>query len=343
MGDQSSQKSHGRLRIFYSLPFFGLILFIFVTTFPPFEVTTEVNLGVHMLQHVIIAISGVMIGYPLYKSGRIDRFKSTRFGVAGILVVASLLIFWHLPPFWDGAVENLYVHVVEHVCFLVVGVLIGICIPMIPDNFKMIVLALTISAHMFYGFSLYLISTPVYPLYSVAQQQTLGIALFAPAPAYFVGYLYLTLTRENRKLEALEFGSKVVEPRGRSLRKLIIPSLSIAMIIALIAYFSITGLIIVTAHNPVGTNISVIYIEESPVNWQYSPQVIQVVIGVNNTVEWDSHSFTFDTVTSSTGLFGSGSLAPGSTFSYTFTQPGTYNYYCQYHLWMHGTIIVKNS
>ena len=129
---------------------------------------------------------------------------------------------------------------------------------MIPDNFKMIVLALTISAHMFYGFSLYLISTPVYPLYSVAQQQTLGIALFAPAPTYFVGYLYLTLTRENRKLEALEFGSKVVEPRGRSLRKLIIPSLSIAMIIALIAYFSITGLIIVTAHNPVGTNISVI-------------------------------------------------------------------------------------
>jgi plastocyanin len=213
---------------------------------------------------------------------------------------------------------------------------------MIPDNFKMIVLALTISAHMFYGFSLYLINTPVYPLYSVAQQQTLGIALFAPAPAYFIGYLYLSLTRENRKLEALEFGSKVVEPRGRSLRKLIIPALSIAMIVALISYFAITGLIIVTAQNPLGANTSLIYIEESPVNWQYSPQVIQVVIGVNNTVKWVSHSFTYDTVTSSTGLFGSGSLAPGSTFSFTFTQPGTYEYYCQYHLWMHGTIIVRN-
>ena len=339
---QPSQESSGRLRIFSSLPIFGLILFVFVTTFPPFEVTTEINLGIHMLQHVIIAISGVMIGYPLYKSGRLDRFKNTRFGVAGIFVIASLLIFWHLPTFWDAAVESLYVHVAEHVCFLLVGMLIGICVPMIPDNLKMIVLALTISAHMFYGFTLYLISTPVYPLYSVAQQQILGIALFAPAPAYFVGYLYLNLTRENRKLEALEFGSKVVEPQGRPLRKLIISVLSIVMIIVLIAYFALTGLIIVTAHNPLGTNTSVIYIEETPVSWQYSPQVIQVVIGVNNTVEWNSHSFTYDTVTSSTGLFTSGSLAPGSTFSYTFAQPGTYDYYCQYHLWMHGTVIVKN-
>jgi len=340
--DQSSQESLGRFRIFSSLPIFGIVLFVFVTTFPPFEVTTEINLGVHMLQHVVIAISGIMIGYPLYKDGRLDRFRSTKFGVAGIFVIASLLIFWHLPIFWDGAVENVYVHVVEHACFLLVGVLIGTCVPMIPDNFKMIVLALTISAHMFYGFSLYLITTAVYPLYSVAQQQTLGIALFAPAPAYFVGYLYLSLTRENRKLESLEFGSKVVEPHGRSLRRLIIPSLSIAMIVALIAYFAITGLIIVTSHSSPGANVSIIYIEESPVNWQYSPQIINVVIGVNNTVEWDSHSFTYDTVTSSTGLFASSSLAPGSTFTYTFTQPGTYDYYCQYHLWMHGSIIVKN-
>ena len=189
---------------------------------------------------------------PCIRAENLIGSKAPNLGVAGIFVIASFLIFWHLPTFWDGAVENVYVHVIEHFCFLLVGVLIGICVPMIPDNFKMIVLALTISAHMFYGFSLYLISTPVYPLYSVAQQQTLGIALFAPAPVYFIGYLYLSLTRENRKLEALEFGSKVVEPRGRSLRKLIIPSLSIAMIVALIAYFAITGLIIVTAQNPLG-------------------------------------------------------------------------------------------
>ncbi len=168
---------------------------MFVTTFPPLEVTTEVNLGVHMLQHIVIAVSGVLIGYPLLKSGKLDRIKSTSFGIAGIFIVAGLLVFWHLPYFWDLAVQLLYVHFVEHLCFLFIGVLIGVCVPLLPDNFKMIVLALTISAHMFYGFALFLISTPVYPLYSVAQQQLLGIAMFAPAPAYFVGYLYFNLTR----------------------------------------------------------------------------------------------------------------------------------------------------
>ena len=68
-----------------------------------------------------------------------------------------------------------------------------------------------------------------------------------------------------------------------------------------------------------------------------------MVIGVNNTVVWTSHSFTYDTVTSSTGLFSSGAISPGESYSFTFSEPGVYDYYCQYHLWMHGTIIVKNA
>jgi len=314
-----------------------------VTTFPPFEVATEVNLGIHMLQHVLIAIGGVMIGYPLLKSGRLRSLQSTKFGLLGVLGIATLLIFWHLPMFWDAAVESFYVHILEHICFLFVGVLIGFCIPLLQDNMKMILLALTISGHMFYGFALYLISTPVYPLYPVAQQQLLGVALFAPAPVYFISYLYLNLTRENRKLEALEMETPKVAIPKRSIRRVIVPTLSIAMVVALIAYFAVTGIVIVTAKTPSSPNVSVIYIDESPVTWQYSPQVIHVMIGVNNTVEWDSHSFTYDTVTSSTGLFTSGSLSPGGTFSYTFTQPGTYDYYCQYHLWMHGIVVVENS
>ncbi|MDA4111601.1 MAG: DUF1404 family protein [Thaumarchaeota archaeon] len=325
-----------------NLPVFGLILFIFITTFPPLEVTTEINLGIHMLQHIIIAISGVLIGYPILKSGKIDRIKSTKFGVLGLLIIGGLLIFWHLPYFWDAAVESVIVHIVEHFCFLLIGILIGICIPMLQDNYKMIVLALTISAHMFYGFALFLISTPVYPLYTVAQQQILGIAMFAPAPAYFVGYLYFNLTRENRRLEELEFNSHS-DKRNDSSQNKIVPLLSIILMVLLVGYFAITGYVIVTASNQRSPNVSVIYIVETPVSWQYSPQTIVVQIGVNNTIQWTSHSFAYDTVTSSTGLFSSGAISPGGAFSFTFTHAGTYNYYCQYHLWMHGTIIVKNA
>ena len=284
-----------------------------------------------------------MIGYPLLKSGRLRRLKNTKFGLLGVLVIASLLIFWHLPTFWDAAVESLLVHILEHVCFLFVGVLIGFCIPLLQDNMKMILLALTISAHMFYGFALYLISTPVYPLYPVAQQQLLGVALFAPAPVYFILYLYLNLTRENRKLEALELEMPTVAIPKRSFRKVIIPTLSVLMIIALVVYFVVTGFVIVTAKAPSISNIAVVYIEESPVTWQFSPQVIHVIIGINNTVEWDSHSFTYDTVTSAYWALFLWILCPGGSYSYTFTQPGTYGYYCQYHLWMHGVVVVESS
>jgi len=341
---ESSRLDNSRLlRFFSSLPAFGAILFIFATTFPPFEVTTEINLPVHMLQHIVILIAGIMIGYPLLKSERLVRLKNSRFAIFGVLVVAALLVFWHLPYFWDAAVQSLLVHIGEHICFLLMGVLVGFCVPQLQDNLKMILLALTISAHMFYGFALYLITTPVYPLYPVAQQQLLGIALFAPAPVYFIGYLYLNLTRENRRLEAMEAGPQVVSSSTRSYRKMILPALSLLMIAALVVYFIVTGALILTAHNPQSPGLSVIYIEETPVSWQYTPQIIHVVLGVNNTVEWDSHSFTFDTVTSSTGLFSSGSLGPGDTYSYTFTQPGTYDYYCQYHLWMNGKVIVESS
>jgi plastocyanin len=331
------------VRFLSNLPVFGAVLFIFVTTFPPFEVATEINLPVHMLQHIIIVIGGVLIGYPLYKSGRLARLKNPRLAVLGIFVVGGLLVFWHLPALWDAAVENVGVHIVEHFCFLLIGVLIGFGVPQLQDNLKMILLALTISAHMFYGFALYLITTPVYPLYPVAQQQLLGIALFAPAPVYFIGYLYLNLTRENRRLEALEAGPQILSSPTKSYRKMILPSLSILMIAVLVIYFVVTGAVILTAHSPQSSTISIIYIQETPVSWQYSPQVIHVILGVNNTVEWQSHSFTFDTVTSSTGLFSSGSLGPGSSYSYTFTQPGVYHYYCQYHLWMNGEVIVENS
>jgi plastocyanin len=47
------------------------------------------------------------------------------------------------------------------------------------------------------------------------------------------------------------------------------------------------------------------------------------------------------TVTAKDGSFNSNALNAGATFTFTFTKPGTYVYGCQYHSWMHGTVIVK--
>jgi len=41
------------------------------------------------------------------------------------------------------------------------------------------------------------------------------------------------------------------------------------------------------------------------------------------------------------GIFDSGMVNAGESWSYTFDEPGTYPYYCMVHAWMQGTVIVE--
>jgi plastocyanin len=72
----------------------------------------------------------------------------------------------------------------------------------------------------------------------------------------------------------------------------------------------------------------------------YDPDNITVVIGVNNTVIWTNNDNEPHTVTASDGSFDSGNINPGATFTYTFTKPGTFRYFCTPHPWMHGYVTV---
>ena len=74
----------------------------------------------------------------------------------------------------------------------------------------------------------------------------------------------------------------------------------------------------------------------------YSPSTVTVVIGVNNTVTWTNNDNAPHTVTDK-GVFDSGNLNPGQSWSHTFSTPGTYTYTCTYHPWMTGTVIVKSG
>lgn len=74
----------------------------------------------------------------------------------------------------------------------------------------------------------------------------------------------------------------------------------------------------------------------------YSPPTITVVIGVNNTVTWINNDNAPHTVTD-TGVFDSGNMNQGQSWTHTFTTSGTYTYHCTYHPWMTGTIIVKSG
>jgi plastocyanin len=73
----------------------------------------------------------------------------------------------------------------------------------------------------------------------------------------------------------------------------------------------------------------------------YSPANFTAKVG--QAVTWVNRDVSAHTVTSTSGVFDSGIVESGATFSYTFTQPGTYQYYCTIHPWMKGTIVVTSG
>src|SRR5215471_15754070 len=64
-------------------------------------------------------------------------------------------------------------------------------------------------------------------------------------------------------------------------------------------------------------------------------------VKIGTTVTWDAEDDTPHTVASSTKLFGSNALDTGDRFSFTFTTPGVYQYFCSLHPHMIGTIVVE--
>ncbi len=73
--------------------------------------------------------------------------------------------------------------------------------------------------------------------------------------------------------------------------------------------------------------------------FKFTPAALTVPVGT--TVTWTNKDDTVHTVTSNTKAFGSEALDQGGTFSYTFTAPGTYAYFCKLHPRMTGTVTVQ--
>lgn len=78
----------------------------------------------------------------------------------------------------------------------------------------------------------------------------------------------------------------------------------------------------------------------------YNPSPLTVHVGT--TVTWTNNDHTGHTVTEGNPSgntpangFDSGILAPGKTFTHTFSSPGTIQYYCTLHPTMLGEVIVK--
>jgi plastocyanin len=74
-------------------------------------------------------------------------------------------------------------------------------------------------------------------------------------------------------------------------------------------------------------------------NFAFAPQRVTVKAGT--TVTWINDDDIPHTVASSTKVFKSSALDTKDKFSFTFTTPGTYEYFCSLHPHMTGAIVVE--
>jgi plastocyanin len=76
-------------------------------------------------------------------------------------------------------------------------------------------------------------------------------------------------------------------------------------------------------------------------NIAFQPSRIEIAAGT--TVEWTNSDAVAHTVTAADRGFDSGNMAPGATWRYTFTKPGTYQFFCTLHPFMKGVVVVTEA
>ncbi len=75
-------------------------------------------------------------------------------------------------------------------------------------------------------------------------------------------------------------------------------------------------------------------------NYAYLPASLTVKAGAR--VTWTNHDQTAHTATASGAkAFDSGTIKPGAHATVIFHKGGSYPYICQFHAFMHGTVVVK--
>jgi plastocyanin len=75
----------------------------------------------------------------------------------------------------------------------------------------------------------------------------------------------------------------------------------------------------------------------------FVPSITTLIIGTNDTVTFKNDDTVAHTVTAVDRSFDSLDIAAGKSWTHQFSTPGNYSYFCIYHKWMTGSLIVKQA
>jgi putative membrane protein len=212
----------GKVRLWRELSFYSGVLLAFVVLERPFDDWADRWLSIHMSQHIVLMTVVpplVVLGRPWPRlwlpfplstrravGGALSRSPSFRRG-AGFLkrpwvalaVQSAMVALWHVPQLYDAAARNEWIHVLEHVCFVVPalvfwGALLGA--PPVRARISDLQRSLCFAAAMVPMWILAIVlafaPAPIYAAYpSLTDQQLAAGVMWVPGSlTYFVAAFY---------------------------------------------------------------------------------------------------------------------------------------------------------
>jgi putative membrane protein len=226
----------GRVRVWREVSFYSGVALTFVVLEPPVDDWADTWLSAHMSQHIVLMTVVpplVVLGRPWPRmwlpfplaarravGGTLARSPSFRRSAGffvrpwvALTVQSAMVALWHVPQLYDAAVENEWIHVFEHVCFVVPalvfwGALLGA--PPVRARIDHLHRAIWFTAAMIPSWILAVVlafaSAPIYAAYpSMTDQQIAAGVMWVPGSlTYFVAAVaafYLWLEAEPRPEE----------------------------------------------------------------------------------------------------------------------------------------------
>jgi putative membrane protein len=212
----------GRTRVWREASFYSGIALTFVVLEPPFDDWADKWLSAHMSQHIVLMTVVpplIVLGRPWPRmwlpfplsarrtvGGALSRSTAFR-RTAGFLkrppvalaVMSATVALWHVPQLYDAAARNEWIHVCEHVCFVVPALVFwGALLDAPPVRARIDHLhragwfALAMIPSWILAIVLAFASAPIYAAYpSLTDQQLAAGVMWVPGSlTYFVAAFY---------------------------------------------------------------------------------------------------------------------------------------------------------
>ena len=162
---------------------------------PPLDPILESHEGLHHLQHGLSLVLGIGAGWATYQlvamtavrgSGQaqvlardllIVSRRANPGGYVSLAVAAGLLIFWHIPFFFNLAVLDDTAHILEHLSFIIAGSGVGFGLALMSKWTRLGAVLITVFSGLFLSVFWLVFELHVYEVYPREHEVIFGVAM----------------------------------------------------------------------------------------------------------------------------------------------------------------------